>query len=305
MEEANIASDNDFVLTRYLYSKIEVFQSLMISILERKTDEALFWVYEIYYSGFEDEVYGFVYRLYKTVYESKNPKLQDFIFQSEDIATTTTKGACHLGSMIFTLCLREYDLLKFIDLYYEKKIIATNASTSASFSPKPNSKYQFRVILTEPDIDKYKTKTYPLPGCTLKKSCEYQIRSNINTVFNTYIPENREQIYFTPGWLKYAMRSPIWENRIREHGGKLNNDSVEFDTEEHETAFYDAWSFEPEEQSKEIQDRIGMFSTGQLQQQLTLKDFVEKYGYVFLEEENIVLENTLIQRNEEIKCYVP
>lgn len=43
-------------LTRYLYNKENVEFSLLCAIRERKREEALFWAYELYYSGFKDEV---------------------------------------------------------------------------------------------------------------------------------------------------------------------------------------------------------------------------------------------------------
>ncbi len=39
-----------FQFTRYMYEKSEVEIALIIAILN-KTDDALFWAYELYYSG--------------------------------------------------------------------------------------------------------------------------------------------------------------------------------------------------------------------------------------------------------------
>ena len=44
------------VLTRYLYNKEQVEFSLLASIRERKREEAMFWAYELYHSGFKVEV---------------------------------------------------------------------------------------------------------------------------------------------------------------------------------------------------------------------------------------------------------
>ena len=39
------------ILTRYLYKKSQVEYSLFISLLNRDCNEALFWTYELYFSG--------------------------------------------------------------------------------------------------------------------------------------------------------------------------------------------------------------------------------------------------------------
>ena len=51
-------------LTRYLYSRIEVKQSLFVSLLQRDVEQALFWGYELYYSGFQEETFEFVLDIY-------------------------------------------------------------------------------------------------------------------------------------------------------------------------------------------------------------------------------------------------
>jgi hypothetical protein len=48
--------DKTVVLTRYLYNKSEVEISFTKSLFDRKPDDALFWGYELYYSGFTDDV---------------------------------------------------------------------------------------------------------------------------------------------------------------------------------------------------------------------------------------------------------
>lgn len=47
-------------LTRYLYDKEHVEFSLLCAIQERKREEALFWAYELYHSGFKYETNALV-----------------------------------------------------------------------------------------------------------------------------------------------------------------------------------------------------------------------------------------------------
>ena len=48
------------VFTRYLYNKEQVEFSLLAAIQENKREESLFWAYELYHSGFTNEVSALV-----------------------------------------------------------------------------------------------------------------------------------------------------------------------------------------------------------------------------------------------------
>ena len=48
------------VFTRYLYNKDHVEFSLLAAIQEKKREESLFWAYELYHSGFTNEVSALV-----------------------------------------------------------------------------------------------------------------------------------------------------------------------------------------------------------------------------------------------------
>ena len=50
---------SELIFTRYLYVKDEVRISLLVSIL-KKSDDALFWAYELYYSGFKNELFELI-----------------------------------------------------------------------------------------------------------------------------------------------------------------------------------------------------------------------------------------------------
>ena len=65
----------DFVFTRYLYEKDEAKLALLISILYKKYD-ALFWAYEIYYSGFVTELIDFLWKIYYDFYATLNPSFE-------------------------------------------------------------------------------------------------------------------------------------------------------------------------------------------------------------------------------------
>jgi len=56
------------ILTRYLYDKEQVEHSLFIALLNRDVERAKFWIYELYHSGFKQESFILVWRLYYQLY---------------------------------------------------------------------------------------------------------------------------------------------------------------------------------------------------------------------------------------------
>jgi len=64
------------ILTRYLYVKELVENSLAAAILEKHSyTEAAFWAYELYFSGFEQEVLARLTDLYETRFTENHPRL--------------------------------------------------------------------------------------------------------------------------------------------------------------------------------------------------------------------------------------
>ena len=64
-------------LTRYLYFKDECFYSLMFCLIQKSSfDEVIFWSGEIYYSGFHEQLWDHIWKLYYDFYAIKYPKYE-------------------------------------------------------------------------------------------------------------------------------------------------------------------------------------------------------------------------------------
>jgi hypothetical protein len=70
----------DIEFTRYLYIKEEVKLSLLVSILQ-KNDDAIFWAYELYYSGFKHELFNFIWKIYYDFFATLNPNFGAYLFK--------------------------------------------------------------------------------------------------------------------------------------------------------------------------------------------------------------------------------
>jgi hypothetical protein len=76
-KEELITSD-EFQFTRYLYEKDEVKLSLVVSIINKK-DEAIFWAYELFYSGFKRELIELLWKIYYDFYSTLNPSFEKYL----------------------------------------------------------------------------------------------------------------------------------------------------------------------------------------------------------------------------------
>lgn len=67
------------IFTRYLYIKDEVKISVIISLLKKDKDRTLFWAYELYYSGFKDELIQLFWNIYYDFYQTLNSSMEKYL----------------------------------------------------------------------------------------------------------------------------------------------------------------------------------------------------------------------------------
>ena len=99
-----------FVFTRYLYEKEEVKLALLFALLNKK-DDAIFWAYELYYSGFSDELVELLWKMYYDFYATLNPKFEKYLLSKKTapccaisnfsllINTTVSLGLTKIGGI--------------------------------------------------------------------------------------------------------------------------------------------------------------------------------------------------------------
>ena len=266
-------------LTRYLYSRIEVKQSLFISLLQKDISQSLFWGYELYFSGFQEETFEFINDIYKEIYAKLNPELKPFIDKmiSEWNECDNDDNDCNLGSIIYTLALRDYDIVAFTKAKLSYNI--TNDNTEIKDTPL------CVCTMLPTHIEKYKTHIVSTESCekaykVLSTLNLYPIAKDHNTLFATQIPEDFKNIYHSPleEWLFYAARSPVWLQRIEEHNGTIDCDNMKvvFEDEEDQNRFCELWDYEQDELPSNIQELS--LGTGK-EKQLTMKQFCKKHKY--------------------------
>ena len=218
------------IFTRYLYEFNHVKHSLLESIREKQREESLFWAYELYHSGFQEEVWQCVRGLYSKC--SRSIELRFDKFYAEWKATC---DACLLGTVVGTLAVWEPDP--------EKR--------EEQAAQKPTKKI---IILYKEDrhqnvVVNCATRNY------LKLVSRYSLRGRLSAA--------ERDAYLGPYWLYYCAKTPLWESRIQEGGGKIfesegEEGRIEFETDDLLEAFYERWGFEPDEQSLETHQLHGI-----------------------------------------------
>lgn len=237
--------------TRYLYYKPNVVGSLFISIFENNVEEALFWGFEIYYSGFENDLLEYL------LYISENPLVQ---LKIDGLIEPYIKSKHNISTVKFIR--KKYN--EFITLPKTDQsrdcIIGTIIRNLTLCQTITTSKI-IRIIYKDKDIIKYREPVVPIKShLFLSLNCIYPIRTITGSLI---IPKqfietdyNYKEILekWRTGWEYHSAKSQFWRNIFELYSGSLNhqNKTIEFKNEDSEERFYEKYGYEPDEQSEEI-----------------------------------------------------
>lgn len=247
-------------------------QSLLIALLNHETKEALFWTYELYYSGFQDELHDYIVQIHDLFYYEFNPQIHLFIQPMLDEWSKDQSSDWIFASVIATLCGLDYDLTEFMKKYFGVKIQ----------QPSPTSKRPiFRITYSEKDITEFKTVEPIDPRTYLQIACKYGVHKSVNNLFKTEPTSIREPYLYH--WQYYAYRSPYWKEIIEAYGGIVNHEKIriDFGDPDDEDEFNDDWGLDADEQPLHIQEKSIGRGTDK-EEQLTIMDFCNKYGVKLL-----------------------
>ncbi len=273
--------NTEYTLTRYLYIKTEVKQSLFLSLLDHNIEESLFWAFELYYSGFEEEVFAFLIEIFKNIYQENNKNLEKYV-QKSICNWNQTNDPIYFANLIATLSTRKYDLSKFCKIYLN--VLGVQ---------EQNERKNFIVSLNDSYIAKFKNSNSEiLQKNMLKTKCVYKIRKEANKLFQIYLPEYEKiKNNYHYHWLYFASKSPVWSERIAQFHGILNENKreIEFQNDDYLESFYVLYGYEPDEQSIETQIKnIGIEN----EKQLSIKEFCNKYNFTLKTKKIYVNKNT-------------
>jgi len=114
-----MSNDSNFVFTRYLYEKEEVKIALLINILNKKEDESFFWAYELYHSGFTDELIQFLWKIYYDFFSTLNPQFENYLLNKlQEKQFVCDKKV--LANIISNFLIRPFNMDVFMLDYFVK-----------------------------------------------------------------------------------------------------------------------------------------------------------------------------------------
>ena len=106
------------VFTRYLYIKDEVKLALLISLLN-KSDKALFWAYELFWSGFQIELFGLLLKIYYDFFATLNPTFELYLNKKKTIyLSELDKREKIVASIVNNLLIRAFNT----DVFMMRKV---------------------------------------------------------------------------------------------------------------------------------------------------------------------------------------
>ena len=107
-------SQSSLIFTRYLYVKEEVELSLLVSILN-KSDDSVFWAYELYHSGFKDELFALLWKIYYDFFATLNPAFETFLFKKQkELTKDNITNDKTISAIIQTLLFRPFNIDVFL-----------------------------------------------------------------------------------------------------------------------------------------------------------------------------------------------
>lgn len=262
------------VLSRYLYSITDVKQSLFLSILEHNAEQAMFWGYELYFSGFQKEAFDYLLEIARILFQidfldcDEDNEMIDLVSYCKYLWDSSPDDSQHLlGNCISTMCSHNHNLAPFIEKYFQKH------TEKVDYLPE-----NIYVRLQPEDVEKYTPDYSKIPLYKiLQHARKYAVNRAYSKLFQIYIPENPNQIYFE-NWLYHASVSPLWGQRITEYGGMVDeeNQKIIFENEDLEEEFHNRWNYEPDEQSPETHQKA---MGNPIEKEKDLEAFCNHYGY--------------------------
>jgi hypothetical protein len=114
-------NNNDIQFTRYLYAKDEVILTLFISILNNK-EEAIFWAYELYYSGFIKEVTTLFISMYYDFYASLNPSFEIYLQKNLPLLFEKNDNEKLVSTIVHNFMIRPHTVDVFFMRIFAKEL---------------------------------------------------------------------------------------------------------------------------------------------------------------------------------------
>lgn len=269
LEEPEEIESANFAFSRYLYVIDDVKSSLLLSILDHSPQEALYWAYELYFSGFKDDAFTTLLNISTSMY---SPKVQRFVQQQKDKWDEDPEQYWLLGTAVWHLADRPANITQFVTSFCQ------DPELIQQIKPITNKRETHIVIVLEKkDVQAYINVETDKPDKLLKHVLKYSPRTHVLQIFeHDHATYDRQTLYdmWSKQWLYYAAKSPLWQRRIDSHGGVIDhtNKTVTF-VDPFEEEFHEKYYYDTDEQPRQIVE----LCLGKPTEQWTWRHFYEHY----------------------------
>jgi hypothetical protein len=210
-----------------MYVQHEVFAALLVSLLHGNEKRALFWAYELMFSGVREPLGRFFMRIYETLYDIdfSSSATDALIVRAATIIINTVARGC-------SRCARAVHVVV-------RLLVHLRPTQSVPFDDEPP-------VPTSLDTQK-------AVQDNLTRLAAWKVLREVARDINEY-PEtgmlvtHRAPVLHGDTWLEDMNNSPIWQHRRRLHQNLMTDDQVE--------AFHDDFDYEIDEQSVEVRGRL-------------------------------------------------
>ena len=274
--------------TRYLYHKTDVENALILSLLfpspnylknrgdlfrgTSQCESAFFWAYELYYSGFVQQLITLFWRIYYDFYAVKYAFLERY-FQRYLQEERLKKYPKIVGFVIRNFLYNRPTLDVFLAIR-NSNADANAPQMAASLKNHPNVNivgiqrliYRAQMVYNQStaqpatlllkgfdNVTAYETVEDVPPYRVLSIGRQGDLRQHARYmgIFGaaTAAPSDN--------WLFECLLTPFWRERITAYGGSFNllHGRVDWETDEDMENFHDEYGYEPDEQSADTQAR--------------------------------------------------
>lgn len=257
---------DELILTRYLFSYSEVKQSLFVEILDGNVGAALYWGYELYWSGYEEDTFEWLLNTYNLMFEL-DEGFKNRITGEYDEWKENNELYEKLGTIIINMCYRPFSISKFMNEYF---------STQCIDNDEKNRNSNLYINMSKEDVREYITLYGEIGGRykITRSLYKYDLRTEMNKLFRYEIDKGNQMNSLFYNWEYYAIRSPYWSEQFNNFGGKVKQGKITFNNEEELEGFYNKYSLEIDEMSIDVQNRVLGIND---KKAISLTDFAKRY----------------------------
>lgn len=176
----------NLILTRYLYLLDETLLALLIAILKKNKDSALWWAYEIYYSGFKELLWRQIMFIYYDYFYVLNPNYKYVL--EKYVKYLSTKPQI-ITIIISDLILQEYTL----DVFIMRQFCSLFELEIEDEDEYPDSKYRNQAIHFSKTLNSKQQEShdiYAYSGLAMIYTEQFYQTSSLNVEETIYIVED-------------------------------------------------------------------------------------------------------------------